>query len=701
VKTRPITPEVAGFVGELLRREGDPRRSRAVQAVHAWLAEGRRASASGDEALAGTAPAAANAVRLLLGLSRWAGEREGWIPAGADLRRVRMVGEDLRGAALPQADLRDAELSGVDLSEADLGGADLSRARLVGAVLDRAVLADARACGADLTLVAADRCRLERADLSDARLRQSCWTDPLWDRTTADGADVTLWAVAGCRSLPDSSPRLAPLPPGTETTIITGHQGRVWSVAWEPGGARLASGGEDGTVRQYGPSGQWLCTFEAVGDSSLVRTAGGFCLFGGGLDRVRLRVRRPEQPGTVLYVPLGGLRAVIERPDKVQAVLTGDRSGDDLAAELARRGWGGGVSWDGKAWFVPRVITAVGQAVSTSYATAVSVESLGPNQFRPGPPLIEVADLPGREPVIAELLALIEGRSPAILRGPRRSGKTSIFHALARRLGADRHVRHVTLERSRIRTADDLARCLEPDLRDDPTPAETLHRRLRAEDRPVLLIDEVAYLRRARSSKVFAWLRAVGQGDASLVLAGSHWDWLRVVAHAAKVPGSSFGNDVTPVDLGPLDEADAVAFLVATAPGDVPLEAERTARWIVELCGPWPFYLQVMGHAVVQSVRAGKRLALVDRQGVFDLYLDRLLQARDPVFRGRWGELPPEVRAVLLGMGDAPPSYDRLPRAVQQRVFATGLCSPDGIWVEDRPFDDWIRRNASSLRGAT
>ena len=52
-------------------------------------------------------------------------------------------------------------------------------------------------------------------------------------------------------------------------------------------------------------------------------------------------------------LPLGGLREVIERPDKVRAVLAGDRSGDDLAAELARRGWDGGVPWDGKAWIVP------------------------------------------------------------------------------------------------------------------------------------------------------------------------------------------------------------------------------------------------------------------------------------------------------------------------------------------------------------
>jgi predicted amidohydrolase len=56
---RPITPEVAGFLGELLRREGDPRRALAIQAVQAWLSEGRRASAAGDEQVVATSDAAA------------------------------------------------------------------------------------------------------------------------------------------------------------------------------------------------------------------------------------------------------------------------------------------------------------------------------------------------------------------------------------------------------------------------------------------------------------------------------------------------------------------------------------------------------------------------------------------------------------------------------------------------------------------
>jgi len=186
---------------------------------------------------------------------------------------------------------------------------------------------------------------------------------------------------------------------------------------------------------------------------------------------------------------------------------------------------------------------------------------------------------------------------------------------------------------------------------------------------------------------------------------------MRVVERAASAPGSSFGNDVTPVTLGPIPEADALQFLTRNAPPDAPIEEERTARWIVDQCGPWPFYLQVMGHAVVQSVRAGSRLALVERRGVSDLYEQRLLVDRAPVFRGRWLELPERARRVLRVRTAASaeadsdintaelPAYKDLPRDDRKALRDAGLCNPLGQWLDDRPFFDWIRRSADDHEG--
>jgi hypothetical protein len=188
-------------------------------------------------------------------------------------------------------------------------------------------------------------------------------------------------------------------------------------------------------------------------------------------------------------------------------------------------------------------------------------------------------------------------------------------------------------------------------------------------------------------------LRAVGQEkSAAVVLVGSEWDWVKIVNRAASFPGSSFGNDVTPVTLGPLDESVALAFLVDTAPRDVPIERERTARWIVKLCGTWPFYLQVMGYSVVQDVRSRGHSALVNERRVVELYHDRLLHDRRAVFEGRWKELPPRVQEVLAQHVKTPLDYFELARDVRNLVRDTGLCRENGLWLSDRPFFDWIRR---------
>ncbi|WP_437299721.1 pentapeptide repeat-containing protein [Sorangium sp. So ce426] len=528
---------------------------------------------------------------------------------------------------------------------------------------------------------------------------------------------------------------------GNEVARLEGHPSRIWAIAWHPDGKRLASAG-NASVRIWNAfDSKLLASFEFAGLATLIRTAGGFCSFGDlHPDRARLALRRPGAT-TTLYLPLAGFRDILHRPDKVKAALSGDLSGDNLGEELARHGYAGGVAWDGEAHVikagpaahgptaaVPTIaapapaLTAPALAAAAPAAAApapahapaireLALESLSlpaaarPNPFRPGPALTDASALPGRAPILAELLALIDSRSPAVLRGPRRSGKTSILHHLAARLSPARAVHHRSLEgrASPLRTADDLALFLDPSLQSDATPALTLRNRLSSAGNAVLLLDEVANLHQADAT-VFAWLRAVGQEQTSVVLVGSHWDWVTVVEHAfAAAPGSSFGNDVTPVNLGPLPEEDAIRFLVDTAPPDVPMEAERTARWIVELCGPWPFYLQVMGYALVQAVRAGHRRALVERAGVRELYEQRLLLDRDAAFfRPRWAELPQRARAVLGALRGAPdaalPEVRRLPSEDVAVLCDAGLCDALGAWLADPPFFDWIRRVAREPR---
>jgi hypothetical protein len=488
---------------------------------------------------------------------------------------------------------------------------------------------------------------------------------------------------------------------GQEQARLQGHRGRVQSLAWSPDGRCLAGSGEEGIYIWDANAGRLLVALEAAHGAWLARTNGGFCFFQGEHKYFHLAARGPGQSSASWFLPLGGFREVLHRPEKVQAALAGDLSGDDLGAEFARLGWADGSPWDGQVHHLP----AAAPPPPTPFAaveTAPPPPALPPDYslFRPGPALTQTANPPGREAILTELLTLLHGRSPVILLGPRRAGKTTVLHALKLRLGDRCRIRHVSLEGTAIRTADDLARLLEPELENDPRPAHVLRKRLAHDSQPVLLLDEIVHLRGA-DPPVFAWLRAVGQGEAGVLLAGAPWDWVQVIERANQAPGSSFGNDVTPVELGQLSEADAKRFLAEGGPKDVPIKADRTAAWIVKRCGGWPFYLQVMGHAVVQAVQAGTRRALVDEAGVADLYERRLLLDRDAVFRSRWqSELPPAVRAVLLQLKDGrPPLYRELSRGERQAVRDSGLCSSAGDWLDDRPFYDWIWRNLADLQG--
>jgi len=599
----------------------------------------------------------------------------------------------------------------------------------------------------------------------------------LWDADTgreraqlrSDGASVVSVAFSpdGTRlasGSADGTVRLWDADTGRECAQLRGDGARVWSVAFSLDGTRFASGGEYGTVQLWDAvRTRLLCTLQFAGESTLARTPGGFCQFGGGEpDRYRLAATRPDGSGTVLYLPLGGLRAALDRPDRVVAALAGDLSGDDVEPALAVLGADGGVPWDGESHRVavsdappapaapalaaappapaaldlavappasaaldlaapvlalvssPTVLNtaldlvatlsppgalavAAARAAARAFAAASRAKHR-PNPFRPGPALVDADELPGRTSALHELRSLIDSRSPAVLIGPRRSGKTSLLATLRRHLGDARPVCSVTLELAHPRTADELARVLEPALGE--AAAVSVSERFVTHvgvTAPIYLIDEVAHLSDAERD-LFPWLRAVGQRLGSIVLAGSLWDWNRAVRRATEVsPGSSFGNDVSPVVLGAIPEDEALRFFAELAPAEVPPDV---ARWIMETCGPWPFYLQVMGHALFEAWHLERRAYLGSRSAFLDVYEQRLLVDRGTaVFESRVRELPASVRALLAAHPEARPIFRDLPLELRNLVVDCGLCSITGAWLDDRPFFDWIRRNPTAAAG--
>ena len=421
LSTRPITREVAAFVGELLRRDGRPQAQPAVRSLQAWLRDGRRAEGKPE----GTAVAAANAARLLAGLGAWSGDHEGWFPEGADLQQVDLHGEALGGVVWKDADLRRANLARVKLDGAVLDGSVLEQSTWFASRLNGVALRHVRAPLADFALAAVRDCRLEGTLLGGSRLRQSQWFGCDWTGADLSEADLT---VCLAPELPtrQMDQQLRPLPPQIRAAMALRHMGDVRCVSWSPDGRQLASGGADGTVRVWNPGDAeraLCCTWNIAGSVWWVETPGGSLLLGEqARSTLCLSIGRPEQPATLLYAPLGVLAEVLHRPDRVAEALAGDLSHDDPSSALAQAGWTGQGIWDGHAWFAPASPRIESQGETGE-------PTLEPNRFLPGRAVSGIDHLAGRDKLLDDLLALIANRSPAVLRGPRRSGKTSILNA--------------------------------------------------------------------------------------------------------------------------------------------------------------------------------------------------------------------------------------------------------------------------------
>jgi DNA segregation ATPase FtsK/SpoIIIE, S-DNA-T family len=301
----------------------------------------------------------------------------------------------------------------------------------------------------------------------------------------------------------------------------------------------------------------------------------------------------------------------------------------------------------------------------------------------------------GRENVFAQLYAHYRDGTATALLGPRRAGKSWIVKALQERMRSDgmgNVQKVVTLShQDRAGTQDDLAVRLMPALADHPRPADRLLD-LAAESagasRLVLLLDEIGRLATYDPAAV-AWLRDLGQAGAWLVHCGTDKDWVDATRHALKAPGSSFGNDVTRISLGPLAQADARTFMVGTARQEGVNIPHAAGDRILTEVGPWPFYLQVVGEALVRAARDSRLPALDSRDALRAFIEKELIVGRSDVFRSRWNEIGPAGREALLSEPGSVPGDPT--RAQRKDLRDVGLMVWSGGWLDDRPFFAWIR----------
>ncbi|HLM72961.1 MAG TPA: pentapeptide repeat-containing protein, partial [Polyangiaceae bacterium] len=349
LNTKPLTKEVAAFMGEILRRSGGAKETPAVRAMRTWLVGGMADAWSDDrhevllkergDGAKHRATAAANAARLLLELGRWAGEPGGWIPEGADLHQVKLIGEDLRGAKLIGADLEEAHLSAADLREADLRRANLKNAIVSGAKLDSAILSWVSAKKTDFIQAEARGADLVGADLSGASLRQSMWADCGWSGANLAGADITATAILGADPPLDGALSCPVVPPAAIASLLAGVSRRIGAPSFSPDSIRVATSGKHGTARIWDArSGQELMLL-AGHEKAVTATAWSDdgALLATASDDGSVRLWRTDTGAEAAVLRPGKkIRAIAWHPEEEQIAIACDEHVEVYSVTFAR-----------------------------------------------------------------------------------------------------------------------------------------------------------------------------------------------------------------------------------------------------------------------------------------------------------------------------------------------------------------------------
>ena len=287
--------------------------------------------------------------------------------------------------------------------------------------------------------------------------------------------------------------------------------------------------------------------------------------------------------------------------------------------------------------------------------------------------------------------------------GPRRAGKTSVLNALRLRLRQSYRYATRAWEIRQPRTANALADTLGSDQAGRGGPADSLYKALTREKEKG---KDRASVRRSRllgkrGSPAVSWLRNRPGG-----IGGD-----RLRRHVTRLDqggrggepqsGSSFGNDVTPVTLGPINRDDARTFLTKTAPPDVPFEADEPPHGSSISAAPGRSFAGARIRRRPRREDEDPPGTRRERERVHELYKQALLveRTRCSVAAGTGGRALRRTPSVASAASNRRRFQAPAP-AEQDELIACWWRETSQGRIADPPFFDWIeRQRAPAPRG--
>ncbi|MBI3249664.1 MAG: TIR domain-containing protein [Deltaproteobacteria bacterium] len=227
---------------------------------------------------------------------------------------AQLSGANLQGIILESADLKETDLSKANLSDANLNRTLLSKVNFYGAVLTNARIETAGMSDSDLRT--AD---LRSASLAGAKLHKCDFTGATIEQTNLIGTEVHNCLGLTATSVA-SREHLSPV-------VQRDHASAVTAVAYSPNGELFAVAGDDGVIRLYRVSDQYLVrVLEGHQDrvQSVAFAPDGQMLASGSSDKsVRLWRVASGQVVRVLEGHLGPIYAVQFAPNGKYLVAAG------------------------------------------------------------------------------------------------------------------------------------------------------------------------------------------------------------------------------------------------------------------------------------------------------------------------------------------------------------------------------------------